>query len=410
MDWAALSAMIAATFGQLPADPVFWLVVVLVAFLYRRVEGLRRSMFGLPRSRAFLAETVKATLWGLGGGLLGSLVMVGCGVTLPVSALLYLWPLAIALMLINARFLCFAYAGGLVALSNLLFGWPSVDVAQLMALVAVLHLVESVLILVSGHRAAVPAYVGTPGGGVVGGFILQKFWPLPVAALLAVPAAAGGGLAMPGWWPLLGEGPGHAYALFPVVAGLGYGDLALARPPARKSRQQFAMLFLYSLLLLALAVFSRRQPLLLWVAALFSPLGHEGVIYLGRRLEFAGPPLYSLPRHGVRVLDVWPGSPFWRAGVRAGDIVAEAGGQAVESRRDLLAAVRRSAPLEVVFFRGSSFHRGILIPPPSWPVPGLVTAPEPGDGPTLEPGTGGPAWTRALAGLYRRLTWRGKGV
>jgi hypothetical protein len=314
-------------------------------------------------------------------------------------------------MLVNARFLCFSYAGGLLALANLLFGWPAVDVAQLMALVAVLHLVESVLILVSGHRGAVPAYVRTPRGEVAGGFTLQKFWPLPVVALVALPAAAGG-LSMPGWWPLLGAAPAHAYGLFPVVAGLGYGDLALAREPVRKSRLQFAVLFFYSLLLLALAVFSRWEPLLLWVAALFSPLGHEAVIHLGRRLEFAGPPLHSRPPHGVRILDVWPGSPFWRAGVRGGDVVAEAGDQAVDSRRELLAAVRKDSPLDVVFFRDRRFHRGMLIPPPAWPAPGLVTVPEPGDEPTLETGTGGPGSRQSVIALslVGQLARRGRTV
>ncbi|HUW65446.1 MAG TPA: PDZ domain-containing protein [Spirochaetia bacterium] len=401
MDWATILAMTLATIGQLPADPVFWLVVVLVAFLYRRVEGLRQKTFGLRRPGAFLVETLKATVWGLGGGLFGSLVMVLAGVTLSASSLAYLWPLAILLMFINARFLCFSYAGGILALANLLFGWPALDVAQLMALVAVLHLVESLLILVSGHRGAVPTYVRSSRGEVVGGFVLQKFWPLPVVALVALQAPVSG-LSMPGWWPLLGAGPALAYGLIPVVAALGYGDLALARAPEQKSRQQFAVLFLYSLILLALAVLSRWEPFLLWVAALFAPLGHEGVIHLGSRLEYGGPTYYARPARGVRVLDVWPGSPFWRAGVRAGDVIAEAGEQVVNSRRELLAAVAKAAPLDIVFFRDRQFHRGIIIP--VGPSPGLVTVPEPGDEPTLETGTPG------RTGFYRWLTWRRKRI
>jgi len=401
MNWAAVFSLTWAALGQMPADPVFWLVVALVAFLYFRVEGLRKRAFGWTRPGAFLWETAWSTLWGFGGGVVASLVMVAAGVTLSATALLYLWPLAVALMLINARFLCFSYAAGLLALSRLLLGWPDLDVAQLMALVAVLHLAESLLILVAGHRGAVPVYVRSPANGaVVGGFALQKFWPLPVVALVALPGAMSGGLAMPAWWPLLGAAAA-AYGLVPVVAGLGYGDLVLARTPRRKTRLQFAALFLYSLILLALAVLSAREPLLLYVAALFAPLGHEGVIHLGNRLESAAAPRYIRPAEGVGVLDVRPGSPFWRAGVRSGDVVTGAGGHAVGSRAELLAAVGRSGPLDIVYYRDRVFHRAVFFP---GPVPGLVTVPEPGDEPFWE--TGGNRRGLRLGWL----TWRRKGL
>jgi len=402
MNWAAVFSLTLAALAQIPADPVFWLVVALVGFLYLRVEGLRRRAFGLARRGAFLRETAWSTLWGFVGGAVASLIMVTAGVTLSASALLYLWPLAIALMLINARFLCFSYAGGLLALSRLLFGWPNLDVAQLMALVAVLHLAESFLILIAGHRGAVPVYVRSPRDGrVVGGFVLQKFWPLPVAALVALGGAVSGGLGMPAWWPLLGTGAA-AYGLVPVAAGLGYGDLALARAPERKARLQFAALFLYSLILLALAVLSKHAPFLLWVAALFSPLGHEGVIHLGNHLEAAAGPRYVPLPDGVGVLDVWPGSPLWRAGVRSGDVIAEAGDRAVNSRAELLAALDRAGPLNIAFYRGRDFHRGIVFPGPH---PGLVTVPEPGDEPFWETTAGRPRLASRLG-----LTWRRKGL
>ena len=94
------------------------------------------------------------------GGVLASYIMVFVGLTLSDSGLIYLWPLAILLMFIDARFLCFAYAGGLLALSSIALGWPEVSIPQLLGLVAILHFAEAVLILVSVHLGAMPSLFG----------------------------------------------------------------------------------------------------------------------------------------------------------------------------------------------------------------------------------------------------------
>jgi hypothetical protein len=273
-------------------NPLFWVVVLLVGLQYRRMESMRETMFGFPKGRAW-PHTLMAVSFGLIGGLVGSMMMVFIGLTLTGSGLIYLWVVAIALMFINARFLCFAYAGGIVALSNLIFGYPQVHIPQLLALVAILHMVESFLILWSGHLGAVPAYFKHPGGKVVGGYTLQKFWPIPLVALMVTvgPALPETGVNMPDWWPMikpaLDVDPSMlSYLLIPVVAGLGYGDLAVARNPREKSRLSALFLAGYSVVLLALALASAQSQFFLVVAILFSPLGHELIIYLGKQVEF----------------------------------------------------------------------------------------------------------------------------
>lgn len=350
--------MILFNMVQLFFHPMFWLVVVLVAMQYRRMNTMRENLYGV-RLQPNWNEVVSAAMFGLAGGILGSVIMVMIGVTLTGSGLIYILPLAILLMLIDVRLICFAYAGGILALSNILFGFPQVNVSQVLALVAVLHMVESVLILASGHLGAVPAFFRDRAGRVVGGFTLQKFWPIPITALaftvaLEVPP---GSVDMPEWWPLIQpeveEGKRLVYTLFPVVAALGYGDMAIARDPRRKSKMSAGYLALYSAVLLFLAVLSDRSVPLALAAALFSPLGHELVINIGRRTEMQEPPYYVPSPHGLAVLDVVPNTPAWHAGIRSGDVLVAVNGVPVRSRSDLAAVLYAVyPPLQVDYLSG----------------------------------------------------------
>ena len=170
--------------------------------------------------------------------------------------------MAIFLFLFNPRFLCFAYAGGIVAVfslflrvvlpvypvlgkSKILTDAANIHLPSLLALIGILHLTESFLIYLSGHRGASPVYLKTSSGEVVGGYSLQRFWPLPLIGLWALAVAENsqmfvGGISMPEWWPLLGTVMNVGvdekviYFMFPIVAGLGYSDMALPKIRAQR--------------------------------------------------------------------------------------------------------------------------------------------------------------------------------
>ncbi|MQL53497.1 PDZ domain-containing protein [Desulfofundulus thermobenzoicus] len=396
---------------QVFLDPLFWVVVLLVALQYRRMARVKHNFFGIPAGGVW-QDTLAAAGYGLLGGLLGSVLMVFIGLTLSGSGLIYLWPVAILLMLINARFLCFAYAGGLLALTKLLFGFPELNIAQVLALVAVLHMVESMLILTSGHLGAVPAYFKTPGGRVVGGFTLQRFWPIPIVALAVVgPAAVQQGVSMPDWWPLLkpevsGNPADLVYTLIPVVAGLGYGDLAVSRRPGEKSRLSALFLGVYSLTLLLLAVLAQYHRPFALLAALFSPLGHEMVIYIGKRVEFQRSPLFVPPVRGVGVLDVVPDTPAWRAGIRSGDVVLSLNRWPVNSRAELQMLLPAAGmPVEVEFLHGPQqvFHRTVAFPGPAGRPFGLLAVPSGNEEEVMDLSTAGPLgrWWMELGRRFR---------
>jgi len=322
--------------------PMFWLFVALIYFQYRRLEMLKEGIFGVP-SRSAWGPTVQALLFGVVGGLFGSVLMLLFGVTLSGSGIIFLLPLALVLMLINPRFLCFAYAGGLLAASSLLLGFPQLQIPQLMGLVAILHMIESSLIFLSGHLGAVPIYTRNRRGQVVGAFNLQKFWPIPVIALLVQPLPLHGaatGLSMLEWWPLLRpyglEDPVNLLFIpMAVAAALGYSELAITCRPRERTRKSAIQLAAYSVVLLLLSWMASKWPGAIWFPVLFAPLGHELIILAGQKMELEGDPLFIQPERGVMVLDVLPGSPASNLGLATGDIVFSVNGIHVNNRYDL---------------------------------------------------------------------------
>jgi len=309
---------------------VYLLLFIIVAWQYRRLQKM--SAAPMQMNSHYLSMALVSSLFGIGGGILGSILLVFLGIDLAEIGISQLWLAAIILMLIKPRFLCFAYAAGLLSISKLIFAYPEISIPQLMGLVAVLHMVESLLILVNGSLKPIPVYVKKQGR-LCGGFNLQLFWPIPLVAMLGVGMAdTAGSIIMPDWWPLLHDYAGftneQTYALLPVLAVLGYGEVSTTRTPVQAIRKSSLHLFLFSLTLLCLSVLASQHAFMLPVVALFSPLGHELVIWLGMQAENR-PPLYTVSGRGIMILDVMTGTAAHRAGLQSQDIILALNGEMV---------------------------------------------------------------------------------
>lgn len=405
------------SYGQLLLDPVmgflFLIVLMIVGDQYRRIEANEKKIFGQAFNKA-LPQTVKAMAFGLLGGLLSSILLVLIGVSLTDSGIQYLLPVAVGLYLINPRFLCFSYAGGILSVLHLLTGWPRVNVPVVTGLVACLHAVESLLIRLSGSTCASPVVLQRKEGDVVGGFVLQRFWPVPLIllALTVVPetsALPGDVICLPDWWPLLRgpipQGPGvPIFVMTPIMAGLGYSDLALTTSPEKRSRETSRTLAIYSVVLLALSILSAQETWVQWVAALFAPLGHELVIWTGIRKEREGKPYYvSAEGVGATILEVIPGSEASRVGLKRGNIITSISGMAVT--RETLSSLREmnDVTLEVVRSPGDPQRTTVHLSRQGNAPFGFFTAPMPGDQPLMELGRESPLM-RFIKRLLRKRT------
>jgi hypothetical protein len=338
-----LAVMVVQSLLMIIANPLFWFVLVLVYSQYKRNTVMEERILGVQK-HAVRDRMVSSILAGMVGGVIGSIVMVAIGVTLDNTGILYVWVIAILLMTINPRYMCFSYAGGLVSLSALMFGFPNIDVSSLMAIVAILHLVESLLIFFNGHKHSIPIFIEHKGQGIVGGFNMVRFWPIPIILMTVMTGhvAAGETIPMPDWWPLLkgmgleGSTEDAVFLMLPVVAALGYSDIAITEVPKNKSRGSAVRLLGYSLLLLAVSVTSSYLKPLQWAAAVLGPGLHEWLIIAGRRSQREGRALFAPSDTGVRVLDTLADSPASKMGIAPGDIIIRINGQIIDDEEGLV--------------------------------------------------------------------------
>ena len=347
--------MVVQTFLVFFVHPIFWVVMLIVFSQYYRIAQMEERLFGYTINNMW-EQGLKSLLLGIMGGFIASSIFVVMGLSLDQIGVYFILPVAILLLLFNPRFLCFAYAGGIVAAGVfasrfLLEVFPQLQDSQffssladiylpgMLVLIAVLHLIESLMIFIGGHWGHSPVYIKKETGQVVGGYSLQRFWPVPLVGIIAImeheaEQMVNGAVAMPEWWPILQSGidpQAAGFLLLPVMAGLGYGDLALSSTPREKSLASARFLSVYSVVLLLLAVASEFYPVFIVPACIFAPLGHEVVVQLGNQLEVDKKPRYIPPDKGVMILKVYPGSPAEKAGLQEEDIILRVNGLLVES-------------------------------------------------------------------------------
>lgn len=339
---------------RVAVHPATFVFVALLAAFYARQVALERRLF-FVRLRSVWRETLHSVLMGAGGGLAASALLVGLGVVVHPHTLAVLWGVALVLAIARFRYLCLAYAGGIVGTAASLaqlapsaFAIPplaplgrfllQVDVPSLAALVAILHLVESVLVFLHGGNRATPLFLRSPRGKLVGGYTLQRLWLLPL--IVVVPAAGGGG-GGPEWWPVFGSGA-TSWTVAGLPALIGYSDVALTRTAQEKARHAAGWLLAYSLILLALAGWARVWLPVALLASTFAAVGHEALIRFGRWQERGRPALFQHDAEGLCVLAVLPGSPAEAMGIVPGDRLRRVNGVEVRTRLDLHAALSRN--------------------------------------------------------------------
>ncbi|MDF2723122.1 MAG: serine protease [Paenibacillus sp.] len=342
---------------QLAAQPFYILGIVFVLLQYRRQILLERQLF-MTRLHSLFDTAWKTVLWGIVAGVAASFVMAFIGATVPAGILIWLWVVSAILALFRVRFICLAYSVGLLSILHVIVqALPSLadipylgaaveplrfmPVSSMLALVGVLHLLEALFVGKQGADMALPVFVEGKRGKVIGGYQLQQYWPVPL--LLLVPVQAGAGSAALPWTPLFGGdawSAGWTFAALPVM--LGFAEMTTTRLPRVKAKRSARLLFVYALVVLALAAAAEWLPGFVIVGAIAVIGLHEALLLWSRRDEVVAPPYFVHDSQGLKILGVLPGGPADEMGLLPGEIIHKANGTKVRTKEELHEALRQN--------------------------------------------------------------------
>lgn len=330
---------------HLVTSPWVYLLIVLFVYLqYRRMHTVERAAFGvkitLPWRQWFMS-----VITGFVASIVISAILSLFHQTISTSTVLWVWGLTLLFAIFDMRLTCISYSTALlgvlqplallaidhgIKLPFFMQVLASTQLLMLLLVTGLAHVMEGILIRFFGHRGASPLFVESRRGHIVGGFVMQKFWPLPV---------------LMSW--------GGVVAPFPIL--VGFSDFTLGQVPKRVVERTWWIVFLYGLLTLLLYIGTLYQPNLAFVVAVFIGLLHEVMYRSVRTREANATPIFVRPNRGVRVLATLPYSPAEKLGLTAGDTIMKVGGMAVNSPYDIHFAIDQNpayVKLEVLDLRG----------------------------------------------------------
>ncbi|PAB58111.1 PDZ domain-containing protein [Anaeromicrobium sediminis] len=312
-------------------SPLFLVVLILLYIQYRRLRKMEMKTLGY-NTNSIRNKMIKSSIYGIGVSLIGTIVVILLGIGVNIKDFYFILPLALILLLINVRYLCFSYGGSIICIISFFTGFPKINISSVIALIGLLHLLESILIYLDGSNDYMPMVMENEKYELVGAFSMQRFWPIPFIILIGVSTRYNN--SMSSWWPLLAS-KDYAYELAGAIAALGYGDMTCIYDPKVKSKIIAKRLFLYSISTIILSVISMKITIFKLIAPVFCITCHELLIRMSLKEEKEKTPLYIPGDEGVLVLEVMEKSPAHYMGLKRGDKIVAVNGYRVNNESDI---------------------------------------------------------------------------
>ncbi|WP_138203491.1 PDZ domain-containing protein [Haloimpatiens lingqiaonensis] len=347
-------------------EPMSLLVLILIGAMFykqnKKITLMQKIVVGKSINSP-LELTISQIVIGIFGAVLASLIIACLGITFREDSLIdFIFILSIIFMFIKPRFVCFAYSGAALGLLSFIFekisiilNKPSldlfkIDIVALMSLVAVLHFVEGIMIILDGKRGAIPVFKNDKGT-IFGGFLLKRYWILPVALLFIMNPNSFEGISInfPNWWPIVKQNIPFNTIKNLIISAitfygiLGYESVTFTRSKEEKTVSSGIWVILYSIVLFLFSQVSSNNEFAQLLLIIFAPLGHEAMILIQRFMEIKGKAIYASGEEGIMVLEVIPNSLADEMGIKSGDLLMNINNNKINEENDIL-DVLRDAP------------------------------------------------------------------
>lgn len=349
------------------AEPYLMMTLfILGVVLYkknRKITAMQRMIIGDEVNSA-LELTLSQIVLGIFAGTFASINLSYLGVIFSEnSGIEFLLLVSIFLMFIKPKFICFSYSGAILGIISLIFTYFNIktsdgivlfdlDIAMLMTLVGVLHVVEGILVMFDGCRGSVPVF-SNRNGKIIGGYALKRNWLIPIALFIAYNSVSQGSIATesintPDWWPILGYNniinmiQTSVLTLTSVFGVIGYSSITFTRRKREKCVSSGLFILGYGILLALVAQLAHLGLIFKIIVIIFAPLAHEGMNLLQRKIEEKREPIFSSDEEGLAVLEVVPFSKAYELGIRPGDKFLLVNNQVINNEADIYGIIKES--------------------------------------------------------------------
>ena len=353
-------------------SPSFAITLAMLGFMFYRKNkrtAIMQQMIIGERINSPLELTMSQLVLGIFAGALASLMLSYLGVMFGENSGIHImFIFSVLLLFFNPRFICFSYSGALLGIFSIIMNiikdplstiYPNIDmitkpfyidIAALMTLVGVLHIVEGLLVLIDGDRGALPIFTNKEGK-IMGGFALKRYWAIPIAILLIFnngSVIGGESITAPSWWPIV-KGPLTLDILSIAIIGImpfygviGYNGVTFSKSKKEKSTSSGIGILLYGVILTVLAQLANKGFAWQLFVILFAPLGHEVMLNVQKLIESKSEPKFISDEEGLVVLEVAPDSPAHKVGIRSGDKLLEINDYRIENEATFYSFVNKS--------------------------------------------------------------------
>ena len=349
-------------------EPSLMLILILLGVMFymknKKVTAMQQMIIG-DKVNSALELTLSQIVLGILAGVIASLILSHLGIVFKEnSGIELLFMISILLMFIKPRFVCFSYSASILGLVSLIFTYFNIittdgteilriDIMSLIAFVGVLHIVESILVMLDGEKGAIPVF-SNKGGRISGGYALNRYWVLPVAIFIAYAATSMGSTAgtesisTPSWWPVLRTNDilnvinTMILGLIPFFGVLGYSSVTFTQKKKKKVLSSGISILIYGIILTIVSQLARFGLIGEVVVLIFAPLAHEGMLMLQKKMEEKREAIFVSDEDGISVLEVVPYSIAYEAGIRVGDKIVSLNDQSIDDVTEIYKMVRSS--------------------------------------------------------------------
>lgn len=349
-------------------SPYMFVLIILAIMFYnqnRRVVMMQKMVIGEKLNSSF-ELTISQVIFGILGGIIGSIMMSYLGVSFDENTSIELvFLVSLFLMVKDPKFVCFSYSGAILGFMSVLLeimggmygvhveelSFLMIDVVALMTLIAILHFVEGILIIIDGSKGSIPIFT-KKDNKIIGGFALKRYWALPVAVALIVNAnmySIRDIVSTSDWNTLLSPSTpfniikNAAIFLMPFYGIVGYSSVTFTKSKKEKALSSGIMVMFYSVILFIFARLAVLNIFFKLFVVIFAPAAHEAMLFIQRYREVSAVPKYVSDEKGMMVLEVAPNSPAYEMGIKSGDLLIEVNHKKISKEDDIIKTIKEAS-------------------------------------------------------------------